>query len=233
MSIQSATIKKFFREHFSGDNPIKAASSEKEKLEDMLRQHIGKIDNVKIDKKTYFYSKEDEQGHILQFSITNPQKSRGYYNTNYFDMLLDESGKLLIKYDYSIMADVSDINEIVSLIAACQKRIDRQNMQKIKRHKVRDFKTQAIFARIKKLAKEEKFDFYTENDTVKMKLFVRLAEKECIELHIPFNKFQEILPNLRSCILSLRELRNMGIRFKIKQISSYSRRSWISYDSLK
>ena len=232
MSIKSSTVKKFFRENFTGENPIQSTTEELSTLKDIIWKRLKEIGNIEFRERSYYTSKQDKEQHILEFNIKNPYADSYNDYGNSFSLCLDNYGKLIIS-DYYSKTYVSDIEEIVSFIAACQKRFERQNLQKNKRRKVRDFKIQAILAQIKKLAKEEKFDFYTSNDTIKLILFVRFTEKECFELHIPFSKFQEILPNLRSSIISLKELRKMGIKFKIKQIPSYDRDIWIKYDSLE
>jgi hypothetical protein len=120
------------------------------------------------------------------------------------------------------------------LLAAGRARLERQQVLASKRHKVRELKSQAIIAQVKKLAKEEQFDFYAESDTQKLKLYVKLSAHECMELQIPFSKFQEALPHPHTTILGLRELYAGGIKFKLQALSSYRLhdRKWITPESL-
>ena len=129
---------------------------------------------------------------------------------------------------------VSDIHEIVQFITHIKQRMARRQAQKAKRNKIRDLKAQAIIAQVKQLAKEDQFDFMTATDSQKLKLYVKLSDRDAIEIHIPFSKFQQILPQLRTTIASLRELHASGLRFKITSgnIGRYWRPEWISHQSL-
>lgn len=229
MSIHKQTEKKLFREHFSEKNPIRVEPGKSEELKKSIEKRLKAFDDVETGEGSY-YRRSEKAKYILELSILEPH-GYGYRNRSKFDLSLDNQRYLVIDGYYSVSAKVSAIDEIISFLDSCRKQIERKEALRIKRNKVREFKTQAILAQIRKLAKEEKLDFCTETDTVKLKLFVKLEENECIELFIPFSKFQKILPNLRSTILSLRELRQQGIKFKIKSVSSHYFR-WISHDSL-
>ena len=63
--------------------------------------------------------------------------------------------------------------------------------------KVRDLLAQAILAQVRKLATEERFDFMSETDAQKLKLFVKLSDDHAVVLHIPFKEFKQFLPQLR------------------------------------
>ena len=81
--------------------------------------------------------------------------------------------------------------------------MDRKRALKAKRGKVRDLLAQAILAQVRKLAKEEKFDFMSETDAQKLNLFVKLSDDHAVVLHIPFKDFKQFLPQLRSVIVTL------------------------------
>jgi len=232
MSIQTTTIRKFFREHFTGNSPIRISYGERENLREKIRQRISGIPNVKFSEKPYYFSEKQKDRYVCGFSVDDPDSRHSYYSSESFSLVLDEMGNLTIKQDYSEKALVSDLEEIVSFIAACKKRLERQKVLRSKRKKVRDFKAQAIVAQVRRLAKQEKFDFCTDTDNVKLKLFIKLSDTECIELQVPFSKFQEILPNLRAAVLSLREMTSTGIKFRLRGVSSYHHK-WITHSSIK
>jgi len=230
MAIHQSTIKKLFREHFKGKNPIRVAAEERKTLGKTIKQRLRGMRYVHTDTRHYF-SEEELRQLVCEFFISGQRDSYYYSFSDNFILIVNKYDELTIKH-YGDDAPVSDFQEILDFIAACQERVDRQQTLKNRREKVREFKAHAVIAQVKKLAKKEKFDFYTETDTVKLKLYVRLFEKECIELHIPFNKFKETLPDLSSMILSLRELHGKGIKFKIRNIKSYRRSAWITHESL-
>ncbi len=229
MTLQQPTIEKLFREHFKGSNPISGTADELKELGKIIEQRIKGMKNVGINER--YYHSEKKKRMVCEFSVKD-KPDRYYYNSgNDFALMINEKGELCIEHN-SAKATVSDLEEIISFLSTCLGRVERQQAQRSKRKKLRDFKTQAIIAQIKKLAKEDKFDFSTDTDTVKLKLYVRLFDDECIEIHIPFSTFQEILPDLRSTISSLRDLCSKGITFKIKSVYFYRGRGWITHDSL-
>jgi predicted metal-dependent peptidase len=59
------------------------------------------------------------------------------------------------------------------------------------------------------------FDFMSESDAQKLKRYVRLSNEHAIELHIPFRDFKQVMPQLRSAIVGLRQLYQSGLRFHI------------------
>lgn len=227
MGIQQTTIRKLFNEHFTGEAPIRVSDAERKKLGETIQQRIKGLKNVSVSDR-YYLSEKEKKRLVCEFSISEPRR-RYYRNHIRFKLILNEQGELTISH-YASDAPVSHIDELLSLISACQERIERQHVLRKKRKKIREFKAQAIIAQVRNLAKEEKFDFCTDTDTVKLKLYVKVSEKECIELHIPFSKFQEILPELRAAILSIKELYGKGIKFKIRRTNSY-RYKWITPDS--
>ena len=231
MSLHLATIRKFLRENFKGKNPIRGTTQELKQFGEIFKQRINGMKNISITNDT-FISSEKKDRIICTFSINDDSYNYSYQWRDDFSLLINEAGQLVLDYSYDNSAVISDIEEIMSFIAAYQKRIERKKVQNKKRKKLREFKSQAIVAQIKKIAKEDKFNFYTDSDTVKLKLYIQLFEKECIELHIPFNKFQQVLPELRSIILSLKELHGTGIKFRLKTVSSYMNSNWIRYKSL-
>ena len=96
-----------------------------------------------------------------------------------------------------------------------------------KRQKQKDLKVQAILAQVRKMAKEDGFDFATEVDSIKLKLIIRLSDQDYFAILIPFNQFKEVLPKLRTAIQALRETYNSGVRFKTHLKRGYRRSDWI------
>jgi len=101
------------------------------------------------------------------------------------------------------------------LVRHCKQRLERKRALQAKRGKVRQLLAQAILAQVRKLAREERFDFMSESDAQKLKLYVKLSDEHAIELHIPFREFKQILPQLRSAIVALRQLYQSGLRFHV------------------
>jgi len=184
MSLPSPTIGKFLRENFSGDNPIVVKSEEREQWMDAIRKRLAGFANVDYTDKPRYkaYSTPDER-YLGGLNIHYPQEEhRTYWNSNGFNFELDVLDQLQICTGYpgQQLALISDLDELVNFVMVCNERLNRRAAKSNKREKVRDLKGHAVIAQIKNLAKEEKFDFDIQTDSVKVKLLVKLSPEECL-----------------------------------------------------
>ncbi len=217
------------RESFTGNGSIIVPPSECDALAATLTQRMSNLRYIRTEDDSYYshYTSRQKEGRLLIKFILNEPDS---YSNNSFSLWVNEQDQLII-HEWSNTAVVSNIEEVFTFITTCQKRIARRITQKSKRKKIRNLKRQAVIARVKKLAKDEKFDFCIVEDTVKLNLFIKLAEKEYLEIFIPFTKFDTILPQLRSVILALKKLSEQGIRYKHQKVTrNYI--TWTSYKNL-
>lgn len=213
------------REIFTEKSPWRVAMGEREQVTTQLKEQLSRLNNVEIDRSYYHnYYNKNKSEHLCSFSLNDVTSRWSHYD---FHLLLNDKYEMAIEYSYHDAAIVSNIAEIEAFIAACQEQLDRQAALLNRRTKVRQFKAQAIIAQVKQIADEDNFEFFTENDTVKLKLFVRLSKDSAIEIHIPFKQFQEVLPNLRSIIASVREVYKQGVKFKISQVNNWHDSHWI------
>ncbi len=234
MSLATPTIQKFFRENFTEAHPLQINPAERERVVAEIKTRLKNLTHISTQDRYYYSSHHSRERFLLEFSLkeASPQRRRGFRAETCFRLELDEQNRVLIEH-YGAKAMISDWDELLNFVSACQERVERKYAQELKRKKVRDFKARAVLAQVQQLAQDEQFEFSLETDTRKMKLFVKLHEKECIELHVPFHKFQEILPELRSTILSLRELHAKGIKFKILGVQAFKYRlTWMKPDVL-
>lgn len=231
MAIPSPTLRRLLREHFSEASPIQATREERAALATQIRQRLAGMKYVESDRTNYYIEAREKERFICSFSISEP--SDHYARDTTFILKLNERGLLTLEHWRSTVL-VSSLDELIAFVTACQEIVERKATQKSKRQKVRDLKAQAIVAQVKKIAKEDKFDFYTESDTQKLTLYVRLSDNESVELRIPFSKFEAVLPHLRASIQSVRELYAHGIKFKVGQFSPSGWRSqhWIQHETL-
>jgi hypothetical protein len=233
MGLQSRTIQKLFREDFPGANPLVVSTTEREKLAADLKARLERFHDV--DMKDYDYVRPEEKPrHVFSFSIKDPSAYYYYGASTTFRLVLDDSGRLTITVAHSgESALVSNLDEIVRFVQHCKERLERKKALKAKRGKVRELLTQAILAQVRKLAKEEKFDFMSETDEQKLNLFVKLSEEHAVVLHIPFKEFKQFLPQLRSVIVTLRELYKNCIRFRIVGRAGLPwRKTWVTHENL-
>lgn len=233
MSISSPTLRRLFREQFSGTSPLLVTQAARAELTAEISNRLLVMKYVKCEERHYYRDPQEKERLLWAFAMTAPSSRFGYASSSSFSIQLNQRNQLTIA-GWRIEALVSSVDELVAFVAACQDVFERTALQKEKRQKIRELKAQAIGARVKAIAKEDKFDFYTHTDSQKLTLFVRLSESESVELRIPFNKFEEVLPHLRSSIASVRELYARGIKFKIGQSSpsGWRNQRWIQHDTL-
>ena len=181
--------------------------------------------------------KDSRSKTICRFTIPEPNTAGQYWRSDELRLEYDEESRLTIhsyrRRESNHSAIVSDIDELKTFVRLVLERYARREAGAKKREKVRDFKSKAIIAQVKKLAKQEKFDFATTNDTVKLRLFVKLSKQDLIEISVPFKQFEKVLPKLRATIQSLRELYAEGLRFKIMPVGHLPwDTEWIKHETL-
>jgi hypothetical protein len=233
MSIHGPTIRRLFREHFSGASPLVVKAEDRAALATQIQQRLAGMKYVEIERTHYYQDAREKERFVYAFAISEPTDRYSYSRSTSFTLRLNERNQLTIDH-WRTPALVSSLDEIVAFVVGCQEAVDRKIAQKSKSQKVRELKAQAIVAQVKKIAKEDKFDFYTDTDTQKLTLYVRLSDNESVELRVPFSKFQEVLPHLRTSIRAVRELYARGIKFKIGQFSpsSWRNQQWIRHEAL-
>ncbi|MBK8534258.1 MAG: hypothetical protein IPL59_03540 [Candidatus Competibacteraceae bacterium] len=220
------------REIFTGAAPWCIAPNEREPAKQQLKERLSRLNYIKIDRNQYreFNQQHKNKSDVLcTFSFDDPNDS--WHSCYDFGLLLNDRKELMIGYSYGKAVVVSSLAEIEAFIAACQAQFNRQAALANRRQKVREFKAQAIIAQVKQIAAEDRFEFFTENDTIKLKLSIRLDKNQAIQINIPFNRFQEVLSKLRSIIASVREVYQQGVHFKMKQIGSREQSKFIHSDA--
>jgi hypothetical protein len=234
MGLQRRTIQKLLREDFPGTKPLVVDPVDREKLGAEITSRLERFDGV--DTKDYgFVPKEQKPRFVGSFSVIDSEPHYYYGARDSFHLLLDDANRLTIKATrFGDSALVSDLDEIVQFVRHCKQRLERKRALQAKRGKVRQLLAQAILAQVRKLAREERFDFMSESDAQKLKLYVRLSDEHAIELHIPFRDFKQILPQLRSAIVALRQLYQNGLRFHVVSRRALPwRETWVTYQSLE
>jgi len=226
--LQNSTLKKILREQFKGDIPIVKHGLEKKALITEIKQKLSTIEGFELLKRGY-----DVHDERCGFQIWSP-----FYQ--HFYLIFNDQNELIIKTDDSLSTPVYHLEQIYRLVdkmnaeskrleANYLKRKQKRESETLKKQKIKSLKHKAIIAKINEIAQEEKFEFYINKYATKVKLVVRLAESEKMEIDIPYAQFQETLKKLRVTIQTLKDLRHSGITFKIRNLS-YSEPEWTYYD---
>ena len=230
MSISSVSIQKLFREHFPGETPLRLEQAEREAWIAALKQRFEDDEQVDVDKVTWVMP-DRQNRHLLTLDLKDPDR-RYSYRANTFRLVLDDNDDEVVIESAGMSAKVSHLDEIVTLLVECKRRLERQRTQRKRREKVRGFKNAAITAQLKEMAREERFEFAIEFGPQKVKLWIRLNEgNDALEISTSPKRFQSLLPDLPPMIRSLRETWQTGLKFKtVTRQSLPWRVEWIGHD---
>ena len=241
MSITSRSLEKLLRDNISGEKPLSVDPEKAKELSEDLLARVEPIAGAKRNDNCYCFHRS-QGGPSANQPPTNTlcccvllenSSDRWYRNETHLHLLRSSEEQLWVELGFERSpAPVSDIGEVVALAQAFLQRVERQKAQAAKRKKQKDLKIEAILAQVRKIAKEDKFDFATEVDTIKLKLIIRLSDNDYFAILIPFNQFKEVLPKLRTAIRALRETYNTGVRFKTHIKRGYRRSEWIRHEDL-
>lgn len=232
MTLAVATLRKLMREHLpDGPGPRLAPAALAATVAE-LKARLLALPGVE-DTTGQRYTASDQPAPLLVLALREPGTETYYWRRTEVELLADPEHGLVLRAAGE-RRPIGDPESVVAFVRACQAAQQRRRALDVRRLKLRNLKSQAIVARIKTIAREDGFDFATEADQVKLKLYVRLGEGpgegEVIEVHIPFARFEEILPRLREALGDIRKLHADGIRFKLRQIGP--RVPWVDHRSL-
>ncbi len=206
MSINSRTIAKILREHFTGNTPIIKKGFEHTAFISSIKQQLKKINDVELSS----YSSHDSERKCL-FSVMGEFSKYG----DSFTIEFNQANELIID-NYSNNAKIYKIEQIYTFIEKLKLEHENIKVRRLKTEKINKLKQHAIVAKINEIAQEDQFDFYTLEYKTKVKLMVTVEGGKVLEVDIPYGKFQDILKDLRSFIMTVRELQKSGITFKLK-----------------
>ncbi|TWT48111.1 hypothetical protein Pla22_51120 [Rubripirellula amarantea] len=223
MKLPTPSIRKLFREHFPGERPLKIPMTNLSATARTWQEKVIALEGTLLS--NHPGDRDSRSRTLCRFTIPDPHTASLYLRRDELRLEYNNDHELIVKAHANtksqIVASVSDLSEIEGFVRSVLAQYARRHALAKKREKVRGFKSKAIVAQVKALAKEEQFDFATESDTQKLKLFVKLSESHLIEIHVPFSQFEKNLPRLRATISSMRELYSNGLRFKVASIKTF------------
>ncbi len=236
MTLAVATLRKLMREHLPEGPGPRLAPAALAATVAALKERLLALPGVEDTTGQHYYASE-QQAPLLVLALREPGTETYYWRRTEMELLADPEHGLVLRAGGE-RRPIGDPESVLAFVRACQAAQQRRRALDVKRLKLRNLKSQAIVARIKTIAREVGFDFATEADQVKLKLYVRLGEGpgegpgegEVIEVHIPFARFEEILPRLREALGDIRKLHADGIRFKLRQFGP--RVPWVDHRSL-
>lgn len=217
MKLPYQSIRKLIRDCFPAQSPIKIDLRRRGDEVKRWRENLEKINGVRV---TNHPADNDSRSNTLcRFTIPDPHQDEHYWRSDELRLEYDEELILNITAaahwgKQALSSPVSSVDEIEGLVRQTLDRYARRHAGENKREKVRRFKTNAILARVDQIAATEKFDYTTVLDDKKFKLYVRLSKRDLIEIQIPFDRFEKVLPELKNTISMMRALCDQGVKLK-------------------
>jgi hypothetical protein len=233
MSLNSRSIAKILREHFTGETPIVKNAFEQKEFISNLKKELKKIKGIEISDHRYSVSNsKDKFEKQCHFSIEDEsQESRfRFYGSDSFTLKFNPVNQLFIEHYGDSRALIYQMEQINSFIERIKEEHQNKKARKTKREKINTLKQQAIIAKIKEIAKEDQFDFCARPYSNKLKIGICIEGGKLMEIDIPYREFQNILKDLRSLIQTVNDLQKSGIGFKLTRDSGYRGYGWITYD---
>lgn len=233
MARQSVNRPQLTRTYFSGKSPIQVEGSGRAALAQRLGEQLAALNHIKLETHPYHRSEEERNRYLCAFRLDLPNGRPWSLANLRFTLKLDDQGRLTIT-DGKKTALVSSLAEVVAFARRYQELAEQHHAQASQQQKVRDLKTKAILAQVKKLAKEERFSYHAVPQILKLELHIKLAGKKYLTLTIPFAQFQEVVPLIRNAITTLRGLNEHQIRFYVSEGTPFrwSRDKWTTPESL-
>ncbi len=238
MTLPITSFQKLLRDHITGQDPWHVLPHQVDAAVERILDAIEPFPCVERQARCnqqYRFVRMDRPGPprnllcgcVLLEDATKPY----YYDKTHLHLFYTPEQHLHVNLAGQQSQPISSIDEMVALVQAYQDRVAHHQARLIKRQKQQDLKVQAILAQVRKMAKEDQFDFATSVDKVKLTLYVRLSDEDYFAVLVPFKEFKEVLPKLRTAIAALRDTYNTGVRFKTR-VKNADRTQWIRHQDL-
>ncbi|KAA5545359.1 hypothetical protein FYK55_06820 [Roseiconus nitratireducens] len=220
MKLPSQSIRKLFRENFSGRAPIPVDRADRLALSRKWREQIEDIDGVRV---THHPGDRDSRSRTLcRFTIPEPGADQAYLRRDELRLEFDDQARLVLnsyrQRQCEHTALVSSVEEIRDLVRDVLQIYAHRRAGERKHQRVRQLQSNAILAKVRQLALEDEFDFATVTDDATLRLFVQVTPEDALEIGIPMQQFDRLLPRLREAIAALRGLYDEGFRFKVVKV---------------
>lgn len=237
MSLRWQSVQKLLRDHIKGQDPLQVSQTEALDFVKALIPQVETLPGVTYNPQCHehnrFHDPSAKPSETMCCCLLLQEVQERWYNDKtHLHFLNTPNQRLHLKLHGHQSEPISNSEEVIAFLRAFHARVEQQKAQLAKRKKQRDLKLHAILAQVRKMAKEDQFDFATSADHVKLNLGVRLSEQDYFVIVIPFKQIKEVLPKLRPAIQALRETYNSGVRFKTHLSQGHRLSQWIHHQDI-
>lgn len=227
------SISKLLKTNFRTKTPWRVEPDNQQEVLDQVQNHIQEWKRLHNNTNKNNDYHLQQRGKSLHVSINfNIGQSYSWHSNLNLIISFNTEHNLIIEY-YNDTALLSNLDQLSSFLRNYKLALQQQQAQAVKLQKLRDLKIKAVVARVRQIAKEDGFDYAIDTSPLRIILYVRLDEKKCIKISIPFTQFQDIIPNLRTNIHLMRELNASGINFQTTQSHYAMRQQWVDHRTIE
>ena len=229
MKIPGPSAKKLLHECFvSDDEPLRVNLKDRANLVRQWNDDFQDVEGVAVSKNSF---DRDSRSHTLcRFTIPDSHRGERYYRSHEVRIDHDDDGRVLIRVPVGRgqyeTATVHSLQQVDRFVRRVLDFYDRRAALERKRSKVRQLKTRAIEAKIRKMADEDGFEYRIRTDQQKVTLEIRMRASQILRLQIPYTRFEDTIPKVRQIIADLRELADSGLKFGLMSDRLNSVPSW-------
>lgn len=225
-------VENLLQKCFSGESPLEVDNTQVEPLGQQIRQSWDHINDeyVKIDPHRFRRTKDEIFHEVTAFRILAPVGMSFSHEESDLVVVFDND-QLKIVYDNRFMAVVSSLDEIVALVEECQGYSERQHGEMVRQEKIRELKTQATLAYVKKLAEDEIFTFSVISEFYNIDLYVKFGFGKTLKLELPYDKYPDTLELIGPSIRTFYQLYEMEIDFSRGYRSENEVFKWVTPES--
>ncbi len=239
-SLTEASQDKIFRRVLQKKDFI-SLSDEKEKVEffENLLKEISGMEDIETDEEVNICRYSGKTPTRCSIGITVVCKLTKVHSVN-FRVGTSDDGRVAIirnsflnEISYAVRS-AEDIRKLRDAFLVEYEEAEKRRVQKInneiKRGKLQHIKQQAIKAHIEEFAKEEGFEYIVETMSNKIKLNIRIAKRDYLEINIPYKSFNEVLQHTRKAWHAIKELTEKGVPLKIRGSSYVPNWDWKKHE---
>ncbi len=218
MKIKKSIIRSILKETFKDVTPlvIEGRYKQQEYIEEFINKvnKSCKAQKLKANKTTSYYHDDRKQEYVYASLYWHDS----YYDSSNLWVGFEENVLTLSDYSTEVGIDGS-MEKLAAFYDKLELERDKLLFEINKKEKVKNIKANAIESAIIELAKEDKFEYYIETNSIRLNLYIKITSTSELLILIPFSKFQDAIKNVRETVQTIRQLTEQGLQFKIKALT--------------
>ncbi len=213
MKIKKDIVGKILTEVYKDVAPviIETPSEQRNFIEELIKNinKAGRSHDLNASKSTSYSSNRSKE------YINAAIYWHGDYSDNKMYIRFKDNTLMMADHVTEVAIDGS-IPKILELYDKMEVEREKVKFEIDKKEKIKKLKINAIESVVIELAKKDKFEYYIDNNSIRVNLHIKISSITSLIILIPFSKFQEAIGKVSETIQTIRNLTEQGLQFKIK-----------------